>query len=213
MVDVFSSKNAAQEVSLDPAKTAIVVVDMVNDFCVEGGAMVLPGYEALLPAQKRVIAAGRAAGCPVVFVIDAHHGAAPNEREFKKRTRHCIEGEWGAQVIDELAPQPQDLKVIKRRYSAFFNTDLDVSLKDYGITSIVVMGVVTNICVRSTVHDAFFLGYDVVVVEDGSAATGPREQASSLYDIATHFGVVALSADVAEHLKNSGPLKIQAPQP
>ncbi|MCA8867334.1 MAG: cysteine hydrolase [Rhodobacteraceae bacterium] len=211
MSDVFSSKNMEQRIALDPASTAIVVVDMVNDFCVPGGAMVLPGYESILPAQKRVIAAGRAVGSPIVFVVDAHRGGAPNEREFKKRTRHCIEGEWGARVIDELAPRPHDLTVIKRRYSAFFNTDLDVTLKDFGISSIVVMGVVTNICVRSTVHDAFFLGYNVVVVEDGSAATGPREQESSLYDIATHFGVVAQSHDIADHLAGKAPLKIWDP--
>lgn len=211
MSDVFSTKNKPQAVTLDPASTAIVVVDMVNDFCKPGGAMVLPGYEALIPAQMRVIDAGRAAGCPIVFVIDAHRGGAPNEREFKKRSRHCIEGEWGAQVIDDLDMRPDDIRVIKRRFSAFFNTDMDVTLKDYGITSLVVMGVVTNICVRSTVHDAFFLGYDAVVVEDGSAATGAREQASSLYDIATHFGVVAGSQDIADHLAGKGALRTWDP--
>lgn len=212
MPDEFSSKNTGHIIALDPATTAVVVVDMLNDFCVEGGAMVLPGCETILPAQQEVVAAGRTAGCPIVFVIDAHRGNAPNDREFRKRTRHCIEGEWGARVIDALEPQQQDLKVIKRRYSAFFNTDLDVSLRDFNISSLIVMGVVTNICVRSTVHDAFFLGYDVVVVEDGCAATGPREQASSLYDIATHFGVVARSQDVTAHLAGKGALRIQEPQ-
>lgn len=211
MSDVFSTKNTAQDVTLDPATTAVVIVDMVNDFCKPGGAMVLPGYESLLPAQTRMIEAGRAAGCPIVFVIDAHRGGAPNDREFKKRTRHCIEGEWGSQVIDDLDMREDDIRIVKRRFSAFFNTDMDVTLKDYGITSLVVMGVVTNICVRSTVHDAFFLGYNVVVVEDGSAATGPREQASSLYDIATHFGVVAQSRDIADHLAGKVPLRIWDP--
>ena len=70
------------------------------------------------------------------------------------------------------------------------------------------MGVVTNICVRSTVHDAFFLGYRVVVVEDGVAATGPREQASSLYDIATHFGVVSRSDSVIQSLKQGSELRL-----
>ena len=86
--------------------------------------------------------------------------------------------------------------MVKRRYSAFFGTDLDLTLKDLGIEGVVVAGVVTNICVRSTVHDAFFLGYTVVVPEDCVAATGPREQASSLYDIATHFGTVCDSSQV-----------------
>ncbi len=73
-------------------------------------------------------------------------------------------------------------------------------------------GVVTNICVRSTVHDAFFNGYQVVVPSDACAATGPREQESSLYDIATHFGVVAQSQDVLDHIAGTGPLKIWEPE-
>jgi ureidoacrylate peracid hydrolase len=67
---------------------------------------------------------------------------------------------------------------------------LDLLLKDMTCDQLIVFGIVTNICVRSTVHDGFFLGYEVVVPEDCCAATGPREQESSLYDIATHFGVV-----------------------
>ena len=94
----------------------------------------------------------------------------------------------------EVAPQPGDHTVLKRRYSGFFQTDLDLTLKDLEVDTVVVMGVVTNICVRSTVHDAFFLGYQVVVAHDCVAATGPREQESSLYDIGTHFGVVTDSA-------------------
>jgi ureidoacrylate peracid hydrolase len=70
----------------------------------------------------------------------------------------------------------------------------------------VIAGVVTNICVRSTVHDAFFLGYQVVVPEDCVAATGPREQASSLYDIATHFGTVCDCAQVVRALLEGAPL-------
>ena len=99
-----------------------------------------------------------------------------------------------------------DLFVIKRRYSAFFNTDLDlILLRDLEIgNALVVMGVVTNICVRSTVHDAFFLGYKVIVPEDCVAATGPREQDSSLYDIATHFGAVSDARSVAAGLVEHG---------
>src|SRR4029077_13059806 len=93
-----------------------------------------------------------------------------------------------------------DIYVVKRRYSAFFNTDLDLTLRDLQLNTLVVFGVVTNICVRSTVHDAFFLGYQAIVPEDCVAATGPREQASSLYDIATHFGAVSDARSVAAGL-------------
>ena len=204
--DVFSAKKLERQVRIDATTTAILVVDMLNDFCKPGGAMVLPGYEALVPPQRRVIAAGRQMGCPILFIQDTHRKNVRQDREWLKRTPHCVEGSWGAQVIDDLGPRPDDIYVVKRRYSAFFNTDLDLTLKDLRIDTVAVCGVVTNICVRSTVHDAFFLGYTVVVPEDCVAATGPREQASSLYDIATHFGTVSTSEEVAAALLQGAPL-------
>jgi ureidoacrylate peracid hydrolase len=205
-LDVFSAKRQEATVRLDPKTTAILVIDMLNEFCKPGGAMVLPGYEALVGPQKRVIEAARAAGAPVVWVVDSHRPNMRREREFAKRTPHCIEGGWGAQVIDDLGARPDEIFVKKRRYSAFFNTDLDVTLRDMQVEAVVAMGVVTNICVRSTVHDAFFNGYTVVVPEDCVAATGPREQASSLYDIATHFGTVSSAREVEAALSRGAPL-------
>ncbi len=205
-VDVFSAKKLERQVRIDPGATAVIVVDMLNEFCKPGGAMVLPGYEVLVAPQRRVIDAARECGCPIVFVADAHRSNVRQDREFLKRTPHCIEGSWGAKVIDDLAPRSDDIYVTKRRYSAFFNTDLDLTLNDLKVDTLIVFGVVTNICVRSTVHDAFFHGYQVVVPEDCVAATGPREQASSLYDIATHFGVVSDSKEVVEALLRHAPL-------
>ena len=112
----------------------------------------------------------------------------------------------GSEIVEQLVPTKSDLHVVKRRYSGFFQTDLDLTLRDLQVESLVVMGVVTNICVRSTVHDAFFLGYKVVVPQDCVAATGPREQDSSLYDIGTHFGWVSTSASVTDSI--SGGLQI-----
>jgi ureidoacrylate peracid hydrolase len=205
--DVFSAKNVEAAIRLDPHRTAVLVVDMLNDFCKPGGAMVLPGYERLIAPQRAVIAAARSASVPVVFVVDAHRPNLRQDREFLKRTPHCLEGTWGMQVIDELERRPQDILVTKRRYSAFFNTDLDVTLKDLDVDTVIVMGVVTNICVRATVHDAFFNGYQVVVPNDCVAATGPREQESSLYDIATHFGIVSDSARVVVGLLNGATIE------
>lgn len=195
--DVFSSHRLEGSTRLEPSRAAVLVVDMVNDFCKPGGAMVLPGYERLVGPQLAVIEAARAAGAPVVWVHDSHRPGLRRDREFLKRTPHCVEGTWGVEIIDDLGARPDELHVNKRRYSSFFQTDLDLTLKDMLVNQVIVFGVVTNICVRSTVHDAFFLGYDVIVPADCCAATGPREQESSLYDIATHFGTVTDSATVA----------------
>jgi len=211
-LDSFSAhKTGADALVFDPARSAVLVVDMLNDFCSDGGAMVLPGADRLYPPQNAVIAAARTSGLPVVWVNDAHRPDARADREFMKRSPHCIEGTWGAAVVPELDRRAEDISVTKRRFSGFFNTDLDLTLKDMRVDQLIVMGVVTNICVRSTVHDAFFHGYAVVVPEDCVAATGPREQASSLYDIATHFGLVSDSTAVLAGLRDGVAVENRVP--
>ena len=205
-VDIFSAKNLTSEVHLEPTSTAIAVIDMVNEFCKPGGVMVLPGYEKLVAPQRALIAAGRKVGTPIIFIKDTHRANMRREREFQKRIPHCLEGTWGAEIIEDLKPETGDIYITKRRYSGFFNTDLDLTLKDLQINTLIVTGVVTNICVRSTVHDAFFLGYEVIVPEDCVAATGPREQQSSLYDIATHFGTVTDSKELIAGLLHRQPV-------
>lgn len=207
-LDQFSAhRRDEDEMTFSPHNTAVLVIDMLNDFCVEGGAMVLPGSERLLPAQNSVINTVREGGGVVAFIIDSHRPDLRRDREYLKRSPHCVEGSWGAQVMDGLDQHDDDLRILKRRYSGFFNTDLDLTLKDMEIDTVIAMGVVTNICVRSTVHDAFFHGYRVVVPEDCVAATGPREQDSSLYDIGTHFGLVSLSEGVIRGLTSGAPVE------
>jgi ureidoacrylate peracid hydrolase len=206
-IDVFSAHRNADHVRLEAKRTAILVVDMVNDFCKPGGAMMLPGADVLYPRQRAVIDAARAAGAPVIWIHDSHRKGMRQDREFLKRTPHCIEGTWGVEIVDELGARADEIHVIKHRFSGFFQTDLDLVLKDMRCDQLVVFGVVTNICVRSTVHDAFFNGYEVVVPRDCCAATGPREQESSLYDIATHFGVVSDAAAVTAALASGAPIE------
>lgn len=174
---------------------------MLNDFCTEGGAMVLPGSERLYAPQRAVLEAARDSGAKVVWVNDAHRHGLRVDREFAKRTPHCMADTWGGSVIDDLPQHADDRVVLKRRYSGFFQSDLDLTLKDELIDTVIVMGVVTNICVRSTVHDAFFIGYRVIVPSDCCAATGQREQESSLYDIGTHFGAVSTSSTLVAALR------------
>ena len=203
--DSFSAHHHGDEtLEFRPHNTAVLVVDMLNDFCEEGGAMVLPGAERLYGPQNALMDAMREAGGIVVFVNDSHRPGLRRDREFLKRDVHCVQGTWGAEVVPALKQAEDDLTVLKYRYSGFFNTDLDLTLKDMEIDTVIVTGVVTNVCVRSTVHDAFFHGYRVVVPEDCVAATGPREQASSLYDISTQFGWVTDGPEIIRALKEGG---------
>ncbi|MCL8000052.1 cysteine hydrolase [Brucella sp. 21LCYQ03] len=201
-VDVFSAHKAEASFDLRPEKAAVIVVDMINEFCKPGGKMVLPGYEILVPPQLAVIENAREHHIPIFWVHDVHRKNMRREREFLKRSPHSEEGSWGTEIVSELKAREDDIHITKRRYSSFYQTDIHLALKDMLIEQVIVFGVVTNICVRSTVADAFFEGYEVLVPQDCCAATGAREQASSLYDIATHFGVVCNSSDIVSALRS-----------
>lgn len=189
----FAEHRVRREMDLEPARTAVLVIDMLNDFLDPQGAMPLPEGRRLFEPIRRLLAAARAQGSPVLWVCDAHPA---DDAEFRKRSVHCLTGTWGAEIVAELEPADGEYRVPKRRYSGFYETDLDLRLRELGIRHLVLTGVVTNICVRSTAHDAFFRGYEVIVPQECVAATGDREQDSSLYDIDTHYGSVVGLEDV-----------------
>ena len=188
MTDRFSEQRIHREPDFDPTRTALLVVDMVNDFLEEGGTMVLLEGRALYGPIQRLLDEAHRVGM-AVFWLNQH--LLSSDTLFRKRIPHCLVGTWGAQIVDALTVGPDDIIVPKRRYSGFFQTDLDLHLRERQIEGVIVTGLVTNICVRSTVHDAFFLGYDVIVPEECVAGTGPAQQEVTLYDIDTHYGTVA----------------------
>ncbi|MEM6282075.1 MAG: isochorismatase family cysteine hydrolase [Chloroflexota bacterium] len=187
--NTFSEKQSGQPklVQFEPTKTAVLVVDMLNDFFEEGGEMVLEGGDVLYEPHQRLLETARSAGTQVFFL---NQWLRPDDSLFQMRTPHCIQGTWGAEIVKALEVKDEDIIVHKRRYSGFTQTSLDMSLRERGITTVIVTGVVTNICVRSTVNDAYFLQYNVIVPRDCVMATSPEAQEVHLYDIDTHYGVV-----------------------
>ena len=152
---------------------ALIVVDMQKDFCYENGALFIGEHvRKIFDPLRDVIERAREKGIPVIFTQDWHR---VDDSEFEIWPKHCIAGTEGAEVIDELDPKPSDIYVKKRRYSAFFSTDLDLTLRELGARSLVVAGVVTNICVLHTVADAVMRGYDVVVLEDCTTALSEED--------------------------------------
>ena len=194
MEDQFSEKRVHTEFQMDPKHTAVLVVDMLNEFLEDGGLMVLPGGEVLYEPIQRLLDAAHESGMPVFWL---NQNLPEDDKLFEKRVKHCITGSWGADIVEALPHSSKnDIIVPKRRYSGFFQTDLDLHLRERDIKHVIVTGVVTNICVRSTVNDAFFLGYDVIVPQDCVAATSPELQEAHLYDIDTHYGTVVNVDDV-----------------
>ncbi len=147
---------------------ALVVVDMQKDFCYPNGALFMGEHvKTIFKPLRKVVEHARSKKIPIIFTQDWHR---EDDAEFKIWPKHCIAGSEGAEIIDELNPQPTDHYVKKRRYSAFFGTDLDLTLRELGVKKLFVAGVVTNICVLHTVGDAVLRGYEVAVLKDCTAA-------------------------------------------
>lgn len=191
--DSFSERRTGQTTELKPQHCAVLVVDMLNDFFKEGGEMVLAGGDVLYEPIETLTRTARQLKMPVFWL---NQSLAPDDTLFQKRVVHCLKGSWGAEIVDDLTVADEDIIVPKRRYSGFFQTDLDLHLRERNIQQVVVTGVVTNICVRSTVNDAFFLGYNVFVPTDCVMATSDQLQESHLYDIDTHYGTVLSLAEL-----------------
>ncbi|MCA9900845.1 MAG: cysteine hydrolase [Ardenticatenaceae bacterium] len=198
--DSFSERRTELTTPLKPQQCAILVVDMLNDFFKEGGEMVLAGGDVLYEPIERLTRAARQLKMPVFWL---NQWLSPDDTLFKKRVVHCLKGTWGAKIVDDLTVADEDIIIPKRRYSGFFQTDLDLHLRERHIQQVVVTGVVTNICVRSTVNDAFFLGYDVFVPKDCVMATSDQLQESHLYDIDTHYGTVLGLDELLASLKSN----------
>lgn len=183
------------ELEIDPRRTAVVVVDMQNDFGSPGGLFAragidISGIQAAVGPTSTLIQAARRAGLPVVYLKmgfredlsdlgpdgavnhDRHlffgagqASAAPSGGE----SRVLVRDTWNTAIIDELAPEPQDTVVYKHRFSGFFETDLDARLRALGVRDLLFTGCTTSVCVESTVRDAMYRDYRCVVLEDCTA--------------------------------------------
>jgi len=157
-----------EDVVLDPSKTAVVVVDMQNDFVKPNGKLYVPTAQATVPAIRKLLEKARDANVPIIYTQDWHF---KNDPEFRIWGEHCVMNTWGAEIIDELKPMPDDILIRKRRYDAFFGTDLDYVLRHVvHADTLVIVGTVANICVLHTAGSAALNWYNVVVPIDGISA-------------------------------------------
>jgi nicotinamidase-related amidase len=192
----------------DPAHTALLIIDVQHDFCSPDGLYGSLGKDLAMfpPAVARIrtaIAAARDAGVLPIWIRNRwlpRHRAASGPwlrfmvvRNGMDPERGCtVDGTWGAEILPEVAPGPDDLIVDKWRSSAFIGTNLDMVLRDNGIRTVICTGVVTQGCVESTARDAAFMDYYVVVVEDAVATYEQQLQDASLTVLRTRVDVAPL---------------------
>jgi ureidoacrylate peracid hydrolase len=187
-----------------PAKSAVLVVDVQNDYCEPEGALGKAGLPtgaamAMIPTLQAFLTAARAAGTPVIFIQTNHtpetDSAAWSWRSAGISSAVCRKNTWGSEFTG-VAPLPDEPVVVKHRYSAFINTRLDSVLRTLKVENLIMTGVSTNVCVESTARHGYMLDYHIVFLSDCTAAYSIEEHEGALYNMRTHFGVVAASHDV-----------------
>jgi nicotinamidase/pyrazinamidase len=178
-----------------PMKEALLVLDMLNDFVLQGAPLEVPDTRKIIPVIKKEIEKARAARVPVIYVCDAH---APDDREFSKFgwPAHAVKGARGGRVVDELKPENEDVIIPKTTYTGFFGTDLDESLRRLGVDSLRLTGTVTHICVLFTAMEAVLRDYSVTVVEDGVAGISQDDHDAALRIMKNVLGVKIVKSGI-----------------
>jgi ureidoacrylate peracid hydrolase len=200
----------------DPRVAGLLVVDVQNDFVSADGSAARRGEDvtaalAMVPRLTRLIEESRRAGVTIVYIKTTHSEWTDTpswiyRSSQKSGLNTCREGSWGADFYSGIAPLPSERVVIKHRYSAFINTDLNTVLKARGVQSVLVTGVATNVCVETTARDAYVFDYYVTLIEDCSAAYDPKLHRGTLENIRRHFGLVASSDEVIDTWKGLEPI-------
>jgi len=171
-------------VQLDPATTALVVIDMQNDFVKEGGSLQVPDAQGTIATIQGLIEQARDSGARVVYSQDTH---GEDDPEFAIWPEHAREGTWGWEIVEELAPLEDEVVLRKPRYDAFYRTDLEELLEEWDTRTLVICGTVANICVHYTAASAALRWYDVVIPRDATSALERFDLESSLRQTAFLF--------------------------
>lgn len=206
------------EVALD--RSALIVVDMQNAFASPGGLLDLAGIDisgaaAVVRTIGAILPAARRSGVQVVYLQtgykpDLSNGGGEGSPNPRKETALClmrarpelkgqllVEGTWDFQIVDELAPQPGDVVVLKTRYSGFAGTTLDSVLRARSIRYLFFVGIATNVCVESTLRDAYFHEYWPILVTDGAMQAGPpAAHEATIFNVESFFGWTLTAKDL-----------------
>jgi len=188
-----------RELMGDPDRSALLVIDMQNDFVLPGRPLATPRGTGIIPVIASLAAEARRKGFPVVYTREQHRADGSDYGiELVFEPQHCTEGSGGDDIVEDLTPSPEDLVIQrKRRYDAFLGTDLDLSLRSRGIENLLVSGVCTDICVISTVQRARNLDYRCFVIEEAVDGTSSERHEAALLCMSHVFAYVGKADEIA----------------
>jgi ureidoacrylate peracid hydrolase len=196
---------------------ALMVIDVQNGFVSKGGSydqlgMNVARYQHVISQISELIRICRSVNIPIFYtqavreksgidLLTNTHRILPKSREERIRTKPiCVIGTWDADIVDEIKPSQMDHVVIKRRDSAFQDTEIGVWLNSIGIDTLVFCGIDTSICVEASLRDAFNNGYDVILISDATASGNIKHFESTLEIVRDYYGLVMDVKEFAMHL-------------
>ena len=191
---------------IDPGTTALIVVDMENDFVAPGAPLEAPAGRAMVPNLQRALACCREVGIPIIYTAHAHRpGGSDLGRRFAVHPaigqgKALVDGTPGVSIFPEVAPRDGEVVITKHRYSAFYGTDLEIILRGLGVTTVVIVGVTTENCCHATARDALFRDYRVIFLADATATSDypDRGYGAMSADEVHRATLVVLAASTAE---------------
>ena len=213
-----------EPIEVDFERSAVVVVDMQNAFASKGGTLDIAGTDlsgapAVVRVIRAVLDAARPAGVPIVYLQTGYKRDLSNAGGLRSPNYHketamrlmcakpelkgklLTEGGWDFQIVDELAPQPTDMVIVKTRYSGFAGTTLDSQLRVRGIQYLFFAGIATNVCVESTLRDAYFHDYWPILLTDATMQAGERSaQDATIFNVESFFGWTVTSQQLCASL-------------
>ena len=227
----ISVQSKPESISLEIETTAVMVVDMQNDFGSQGGLFDRMGIDispiqAVIAPIARVLTSARRAGCPIVYLkmgfrpdlSDAGPGDGPNRLKHRqhigepilapdgRQSRILIRDTWNTDIVPALKPEPEDVVIYKHRFSGFFETDLHAHLRQLSIKNLIFTGCTTSVCVESTLRDAMFRDYSCLLLADCTAEPIGSDQIRSNHEatllvVQRLFGWVSESSELLQALE------------
>jgi len=180
------------------AKAALLVIDMQNDFVLEGKPLQVAGAQVAIPKIQAVLTEFRKRSLPVFHIVRVHRADGSDveiiRQELFRKQPFAVAGSHGAAVIDELAPRDGEYVLEKTRMSAFIGTEFDLMLRTLQVTTLVVCGIQTPNCIRTTVFDGIAYNYPVVLIDDATGAASEEVHRANVRDM-QNIGVRVITAD------------------
>ncbi len=197
---------------------ALLVVDVQNGFMSNGGSYDLLGmkvsnYQQIIPKLKELISICKKFNVPVFYtqavressgidLLTKTHRILPKSREERIKKRPiCVRGTWDAKIVDEVKPTNKDHVVIKRRDSAFQDTETEVWLNSLKVNTLIFCGIDTSICVETSLRDGFNKGYDVILISDATASANIRHYKTTIEHVKEYYGLVMKVKEIKEVLE------------